>query len=161
MNSKLNAYKQAAMMKTDYRSQEANLFKRVTFGLIQGKANPNGMDLVRAASDDKLLWMTIIKLLQDDQNRLPAPLRAQIISIGQAVIREIDQNITGKLDVDFLIDINTQMIEGLAAMPETPAIRPAPSSISAAARPIITPPTSPCSGCALVNSALTAGRSAA
>ena len=44
MNSKLNAYKQAAMMKTDYRSQEANLFKRVTFGLIQGKANPNGMD---------------------------------------------------------------------------------------------------------------------
>ena len=39
MNSKLNAYKQAAMMKTDYRSQEANLFKRVTFGLIQGKAN--------------------------------------------------------------------------------------------------------------------------
>jgi flagellar protein FlaF len=119
MNSKLNAYKQAAMMKTDYRSQEANLFKRVTFGLIQGKANPNGMDLVRAASDDKLLWMTIIKLLQDDLNRLPMPLRAQIISIGQAVIREIDQNITGKLDVDFLIDINTQMIEGLAAMPET------------------------------------------
>jgi flagellar biosynthesis activator protein FlaF len=46
-------------------------------------------------------------------------LRAQIISIGQAVIREIDQNITGKLDVDFLIDINTQMIEGLAALPET------------------------------------------
>ena len=63
MNSKLNAYKQAAMMKTDYRSQEANLFKRVTFGLIQGKANPNGMDLVRAASDNKLVWMTIIKLL--------------------------------------------------------------------------------------------------
>jgi flagellar protein FlaF len=59
--------------------------------------------------------------LQDDQNRLPAPLRAQIISIGQAVIREIDQNITGKLDVDFLIDINTQMIEGLAALPETAA----------------------------------------
>lgn len=35
------------------------------------------------------------------------------------MIREIDQNITGTLDVDFLIDINTQMIEGLAAMPET------------------------------------------
>ena len=121
MNSKLNAYKQAAMMKTDYRSQEANLFKRVTFGLIQGKSNPNGMDIVRAASDNKLLWMTVIKLLQDDQNRLPAPLRAQIISIGQTVIREIDQNITGKLDIDFLIDINTQIIEGLAAMPEAPA----------------------------------------
>ncbi|QQP89324.1 hypothetical protein IGS68_25610 [Skermanella sp. TT6] len=118
MNPKLNAYKQAAMMNKDYRSQEANLFKRVTFGLIEGKANPDGLELVRAASDNRLLWQTIVNLLRDDQNRLPAPLRAQIISIGQTVIREIDDNATGMLDVDFLIDINTQMIEGLAAQPE-------------------------------------------
>ena len=118
MNQKLNAYKQAAMMNKDYRSQEANLFKRVTFGLIEGKANPDGLELVRAASDNRLLWQTIVNLLRDDQNRLPAPLRAQIISIGQTVIREIDDNATGTLDVDFLIDINTQMIEGLAAQPE-------------------------------------------
>ena len=118
MNPKLNAYKQAAMMNKDYRSQEANLFKRVTFGLIEGKTNPDGLGLVRAASDNRLLWQTIINLLRDDQNRLPAPLRAQIISIGQTVIREIDENVTGKLDVDFLIDINTQMIEGLAAQPD-------------------------------------------
>lgn len=118
MNPKLNAYKQAAMMNKDYRSQEANLFKRVTFGLIEGKANPDGLELVRAASDNRLLWQTIVNLLRDDQNRLPAPLRAQIISIGQTVIREIDDNATGTLDVDFLIDINTQMIEGLAAQPE-------------------------------------------
>ena len=118
MNSKLDAYRQAAMMKTDFRTQEANLFKRVTYGLIQGKAKPGSMDLVRAASDNKLLWMTVIKLLKDDQNRLPAGLRAQIISIGNAVIREIDQNITGNLDVDFLIDVNTQIIEGLAAVPQ-------------------------------------------
>jgi flagellar protein FlaF len=56
-------------------------------------------------------------------------LRAQIISIGQAVIREIDQNITGKLDVDFLIDINTQMIEGLAAQPETAATAGLPTQL--------------------------------
>src|SRR5689334_19504983 len=107
MNAKIDAYRQAAMMKTDYRTQEANVFKRVTYGLIQGKAKADGLDLVRAASDNKLLWMTVIKVLQDDQNKLPAGLRSQMISIGQAVIHEIDQNITGKLDVDFLIDINT------------------------------------------------------
>ncbi|UEM20882.1 flagellar biosynthesis regulator FlaF [Skermanella mucosa] len=126
MNPKLNAYKQAAMMNKDYRSQEANLFKRVTFGLIEGKANPDGLGLVRAASDNRLLWQTVVSLLRDDQNRLPAPLRAQIISIGQTVIREIDENATGKLDVDFLIDINTQMIEGLAALPEA-TVTPAPT----------------------------------
>ena len=38
-----------------------------------------------------------------------------------------------------------------AAIPETPAIRPAPSSISAAARPISNPPTSPASGAASGN----------
>ncbi|WP_158047639.1 flagellar biosynthesis regulator FlaF [Skermanella pratensis] len=128
MNTNLKAYKQAAMMKTDYRSQEANLFKRVTFGLIEGKANPDGIGLVRAASDNRLLWQTVVNLLRDDQNRLPAPLRAQIISIGQTVIREIDENATGKLDVDFLIDINTQMIEGLAAQSEAPPMAAGPQS---------------------------------
>lgn len=100
-------------MKTDFRSQEANLFKQVTYSLIQGKTKKDGLDLVRAATDNRLLWMTVIQLLQDDQNQLPAPLRAQLISIGQAVIKETDDNITGNLDVDFLIDINTQIIEGL------------------------------------------------
>ena len=38
-----------------------------------------------------------------------------------------------------------------AAMPETPAIRPAPSSIIAAASPISTPPASPASGAASGN----------
>ncbi|HSK38319.1 MAG TPA: flagellar biosynthesis regulator FlaF, partial [Arenibaculum sp.] len=106
--------RKASRMKTDFRSQEANLFKRVTYGLIQGKEKKDGMDLVRAASDDKRLWMTVVQLLSDDQNQLPAPLRAQMISIGQAVIKEIDDNINGDLDVDFLIDINNQIIEGLS-----------------------------------------------
>jgi flagellar protein FlaF len=113
MSSGIDAYRQAARMKTDFRTQEAQLFKQVTYNLIQGKTDKNGMALVRAASDNKLLWMTVIQLLSDGQNQLPAPLRAQLISIGQAVIKEIDDNITGKLDVDFLIEINTQIIEGL------------------------------------------------
>lgn len=134
MNSGINAYQQAASMKTDFRAQEANLFKRVTYALMQGKSKPGSMDLVRAASDNRLLWMTVIKLCSDDQNQLPAPLRAQIISIGNAVIREIDANITGKLDVDFLIDINNQIIEGLTAVPPAPAaaapaaVQPAPAA---------------------------------
>ena len=110
MNSKLNAYKQAAMMKTDYRSQEANLFKRVTFGLIQGKANPNGMDLVRAASDDKLLWMTIIKLLQDDQNRLPAPLRAQAPADSVILYEYSPESFTGT-EIDYAIEICASVMD--------------------------------------------------
>ena len=115
MNSKINAYRQAASMKTDYRAQEANLFKRITYALQQGKARSGGMDLVRAASDNKLLWMGVINAVSDDANQLPATLRTQLVAIGRAVVKEIDDNITGNLDVDFLIEINNQIIEGLLA----------------------------------------------
>jgi flagellar protein FlaF len=137
MSSGIDAYRQAARMKTDFRAQEANLFKQVTYALIQGKTKKDGLDLVRAATDNRLLWMTVIQLLQDDQNQLPAPLRAQLISIGQTVIKEIDDNITGNLDVDFLIDINTQIIEGLlgggaaADAGRTDAAAPKPANTSA------------------------------
>ncbi|WP_207476504.1 flagellar biosynthesis regulator FlaF [Arenibaculum pallidiluteum] len=123
MNSKINAYRQAASMKTDYRSQEANLFKRITYALQQGKLRTGGMDLVRAASDNKLLWMGVINAVSDDANQLPPALRTQLITIGRAVIKEIDENITGNLDVDFLIEINNQIIEGLMSS-AIPAVQP-------------------------------------
>jgi|SRR5690349_13676904 flagellar protein FlaF len=113
MDPKIGAYQRAAQTRVDYRQQEAEVFKRVTYGLIRGKAKADGMDLVRAASDNKLLWMQVVKLVNDEQNQLPASLKSMLASLGEAVIREIDTNITGKLDVDFLIDINTQVIEGL------------------------------------------------
>jgi flagellar protein FlaF len=134
MSSGIDAYRQAARMKTDFRTQEAQLFKQVTYNLIQGKADKNGMALVRAASDNKLLWMTVIQLLSDEQNQLPAPLRAQLISIGQAVIKEIDDNITGQLDVDFLIEINTQIIDGLLGN----AVAAAPAAGVAQRPPVVT-----------------------
>jgi flagellar protein FlaF len=121
MKSQINAYRNAASMRTDFRSQEAQLFKRVTYALEQGKAKANGLDLVRAASDNKLLWMTVVQLVSDETNQLPMALRQQLASIGRAVIKEIDDNITGNLDVDFLIQINTQIIEGLTASALQPA----------------------------------------
>jgi flagellar protein FlaF len=123
MDPKFGAYQRAAQAGVDFRKQEAEVFKRVTYGLIRGKAKSDGMDLVRAASDNKLLWMQVISLVKDEQNQLPASLKSMLASLGEAVIREIDANITGKLDVDFLIDINTQIIEGLlgpgAAAPQS------------------------------------------
>lgn len=126
MKPQINAYRQAASMRSDFRSQEAQLFKRVTYALQQGKANANGLDLVRAASDNKLLWMTVIQLVSDDANQLPQALRQQLASIGRAVIKEIDDNINGKLDVDFLIEINNQIIEGLSAAAAQPAAATTP-----------------------------------
>ncbi len=121
MKSQIDAYKNAASMRTDFRSQEAQLFKRVTYALQQAKAKASDLDLVRAASDDKLLWMTVVQIVRDDANQLPLSLRQQLATIGEAVIKEIDENITGKLDVDFLIQINTQIIEGLTAAAGQPA----------------------------------------
>jgi flagellar protein FlaF len=135
MDPKIGAYQRAAQTRVDFRQQEAEVFKRVTYALIQGKAKGDGLSLIRAASDNKLLWLNVITVVNDDQNQLPPTLRSLLASLGEAVIREIDANITGKLDVDFLVNVNNQIIEGLLA---SPAAQPVPqANVSEESRVIV------------------------
>ena len=92
------------------RGQEADVFRRVNGALRAGRdAAP--MARIRALSDNRRLWGAVTDLMRDPQNAWPAPLRAQIVSIGVAVKREMDAECP---DWDFLIGINDQIAAGLS-----------------------------------------------
>jgi flagellar biosynthesis regulator FlaF len=61
-------------------------------------------------ADNHLLWGTLVILLSDPQNALPAPLRGSLISVGKVVQRELD---APEPDLAFVIGINEQITAGL------------------------------------------------
>ena len=90
------------------RALEADVLRRVV-GALRGASGP--VEVARALSDNRRLWMAIEGVVSDPTNALPAPLRAGLVSIGRAVTREMDQ---AAPDMDFLIEVNESVAAGLA-----------------------------------------------
>ena len=100
---------QARSADRNLREQEADVFRRATAALRHAQSGEE-IDRVRAVADNRLLWSTLVILLKDPQNAMPAPLRGTIISVGMAVQRELD---TDEPDLSFVIGINEQITAGL------------------------------------------------
>jgi len=100
----------AASSHRSVRDQEAEVFKRVNYVLRSAIAGRK-LDQVRAISDNRRLWSTLLDLLRDPDNALPEELRASIISVGCTVQREM-QNAAPNFG--FLIAINENLAAGLA-----------------------------------------------
>jgi flagellar biosynthesis activator protein FlaF len=101
---------QGATAQRSLREQEADVFRRAN-GALRSAQDSGPVALVRALVDNRRLWSTVLDLVRDPDNRLPAPLRAAIVSVGMTVQREMDQ---AQPDVDFLIEINNQVAVGLS-----------------------------------------------
>lgn len=111
----------AAYAKANQTVRSAREIERDTIGLVTqrlrtAKEKDDAMARARAVSDNLTLWYVLIGDLSEDTNQLPIELRAKIISVGMAVVREC-QKVGRKeaVDLDFLITINEAMIEGLAS----------------------------------------------
>lgn len=91
------------------REQEADVFRRA-IGALRATRDAGEAARARALADNRRLWGTVVDLMRDPDNALPEPLRAQIVSIGLAVQRDMDG---GSPDWDFLIGINEQIAAGL------------------------------------------------
>ncbi|MDB5318047.1 MAG: flaF [Rhodospirillales bacterium] len=101
----------AARAAMDPRLQEADVFRRVTGSLRAALAGAEqDMRRVRAIADNRRLWLAVESALGHPANAMPDRLRADIISLGRAVRREMDQ---ATPDFDFLIDVNEQVAAGL------------------------------------------------
>ncbi|HZH27273.1 MAG TPA: flagellar biosynthesis regulator FlaF [Azospirillaceae bacterium] len=96
------------------RSVERDVLLRVTRALEAAKESGNRIDLVRAATQNQTLWMVFITDVMNESNQLPKELRRQIAAVGMAAVREMTDNLNGNLDVDFLIDVNRAIIDGLS-----------------------------------------------
>ena len=92
------------------REQEADVFRHAVGALKAARAE-GPIPRVRALADNRRLWMTVVDLVRDPGNSLPAELRASLISVGLAVQREMDQD---HPDFDFLIGVNENIAAGLA-----------------------------------------------
>ena len=64
----------------------------------------------RARADARRLWSSVLDLVTDPANQLPAALRGQIASLAMAVQRECD---APDSDHDFLADVTDEVARGL------------------------------------------------
>ena len=95
------------------REQEADVFRRINYGL-KAALNSDAIDRARAISDNRRLWFAIEAALVNPENQLPETTRLGIMRLGRGVQREMENP---EPDIDFLININDQMIAGLSGDP--------------------------------------------
>ena len=112
-----NPYQQVQRASETQRDFELRVFRQVTFALQKAHQENDMIALVRAATNNYLLWQTLLNDVTGDDNKLPRDLRRSIAIVAKAVSKEIDENINGTLDVEFLIGINNNIIEGLSVTP--------------------------------------------
>ena len=112
-----NPYQQVQRASETPRDFELRVFRQVTFALQKARQENDTIALVRAATNNYLLWQTLLNDVTSDENKLPRDLRRSIAIVAKAVSKEIDENINGTLDVDFLVTINNNIIDGLSSNP--------------------------------------------
>ena len=106
------AYESASRFRSQ-RDQEADVFRRATAALRAAR-EAGTVARIRALADNRRLWMTVNDLMRDPTNTLPLQMRAQIVSVGLTVQREMDQE---RPDFEFLININENFVAGLSGQP--------------------------------------------
>ena len=113
----LKAYAQTSTRTETPREMEYRLFGQVTRALMHA-ATVDKSDLstrIDALDWNRRLWSTLAAACQDPDNAMPAPMRAQFISLSLFVNRHSSMVMKGEEDFETLIDINRSIMQGLAA----------------------------------------------
>jgi len=95
------------------RELERDILIRITRAMEEAHASGNREDLQRAVIQNQTIWTVFVSDVLDERNRLPADLKKSLAQIGMSILSEINRNFRHNLDVEFLIDINRQIIAGL------------------------------------------------
>ena len=119
----LQAYQQAAARGESPRETEYRLFAQVTLALMEAsKADPNDVARRIDALDwNRRMWTVLADACASSKNRLPAPLRASIISLSLWVSRHTSAVIRKQEQIEPLIEVNRLVMQGLAPTPSAAA----------------------------------------
>lgn len=110
----LNAYQKTQQILEDPRQTEYRLFGEVTRNLMEvKKKNTRGRELIEALDWNRRVWMAMGNDCRNDHNKLPVPVRAQIISISMWVTRYTRNVVRNHAPIDPLIEINRTIMQGL------------------------------------------------
>lgn len=97
------------------RDTEYEAVARATQNL-KSAADTNPLDmakLARAVSDNRELWTLFAVQVADQDNSLPAQLRASIFYLAEFTNARSSKVLTREASVDALIEINTAVMRGL------------------------------------------------
>jgi flagellar protein FlaF len=86
------------------------------------KADPNDFAArVDALDWNRRMWTVLADACASEENQIPAPLRAQIISLGLWVGRHTSAVIRRQEQIEPLIEVNRLIMQGLAPTPSVAA----------------------------------------
>jgi len=112
----IQAYQRASAQAENPRETEYRLFATITSSLIkakeQGRAHLGAY--AEALDKNRRLWTVLANDCANAENALPAPLRAQIISLSLWVSRQTSAVIQDGDDIEPLIEVNRTVMQGLA-----------------------------------------------
>ena len=111
----LGAYAKTNMIVKSDREAERDVIGLVTARLRAAAKSDDQIVRARALADNSSMWSIFVSDLSSDGNQLQTELRAQIVSVGLAVIRESKRRDTRAVDFDFLIEVNQNIMDGLGA----------------------------------------------
>lgn len=115
----LQAYQQTQKVTESPRGTEYRLFAEITRAMMNAKGLPTYDPAFTDAVDrNRKLWNLLIADLADEGNAFPDQLKASLISIGIWVGKHTTLVIRGEADIAPLIDVNRDIMEGLAQRPE-------------------------------------------
>lgn len=113
----IQAYQRAATQADSPRELEYRAFGQVTAALVRAKESVPGevIPVAEALDANRKLWNILSADCSVPENKLPLPLRAQIISLALWVSKYSSMVLREGAALDPLIDVNRSMMEGLAA----------------------------------------------
>ncbi|HQT60659.1 MULTISPECIES: flagellar biosynthesis regulator FlaF [unclassified Acidiphilium] len=103
----LKAYENANNLR-DQRQQDAEVFRSVSVML---RTADNELERVKAIATARRVWQTVLATNLDPLNPLPEPLRIQIVSVANTVLRTMDAE---TIDLDFVATICDNFSNGLS-----------------------------------------------
>ncbi len=117
----LRAYQTAAQQAEEPRSVEYRLFAEVTRALMTAaQLAPTEIGGRMSALDwNRRLWSVLATDCAQPGNALPAPVRANVISLGLWVNRHTSAVMAGSETFEPLIEVNRTVMQGLAPPPAT------------------------------------------
>lgn len=97
------------------RETEYRAFAEVTRRLSENTpvTATNFPRIAAAVHLNQRLWSVLASDVADERNRLPAELRAQILSLADFTRNHARQVLQGKASADVLVEINTTIMRGL------------------------------------------------
>jgi flagellar protein FlaF len=111
----LNAYRRARAIAETPRAMEYRLMGQVTGEMIEARdAGLSGVALMSALHRNREVWSMFSNLCGASGNKLPAGLRAGIISIALWVDRYTSDVVRRGESIDDLILVNRAIMDGLA-----------------------------------------------